>query len=144
MKQPKRIGIQSCMHIQTRLIDLGYDVSIPIGDNSKYDLIIDINGKLIKAQCKTARIRDDIIKFRLAGARINMTGCYNIVYSPIDVDIFIAYCPDNQGYYILRNKDRPKTELSLRLKDPKNNHTNNIRYAKDFLLTKERLDSLIS
>ena len=30
-------------------------VSIPLGDNSRYDLIVEINGKLKKVQCKTSR-----------------------------------------------------------------------------------------
>lgn len=33
----------------------GLTVSQPIGDNAKYDFILDLNKKLIKVQCKTLR-----------------------------------------------------------------------------------------
>ena len=39
----------------TAFYKLGYQVSIPYGENSRYDFIADINGKLIKVQCKTSR-----------------------------------------------------------------------------------------
>ena len=34
--------------------ELGYQCSIPYGENSRYDFIADVNGKLLKIQCKTS------------------------------------------------------------------------------------------
>ncbi|AFN37547.1 hypothetical protein pp2_314 [Vibrio phage phi-pp2] len=35
---------------------LGLTVSQPIGDNAAYDFIIDIDGKLVRVQCKSLRV----------------------------------------------------------------------------------------
>ena len=32
----------------TAFLEAGYNVSIPYGDSCRYDLIVDINGKLIR------------------------------------------------------------------------------------------------
>lgn len=40
-------------------IECGVECSIPYGNGAKYDFIADINGKLLKIQCKSARVIDD-------------------------------------------------------------------------------------
>lgn len=37
---------------------LGYTVSIPYGENNRYDFIADINTKLIRVQVKSSKTRD--------------------------------------------------------------------------------------
>ncbi len=37
-----------------RLLELGWGVAKPLGDRLPYDLIVDINGKLIRLQVKSA------------------------------------------------------------------------------------------
>lgn len=51
-KQIGNINEAKCL---ARFIELGYEVSIPYGDSAKYDLIVDINGKLLRMQCKNPR-----------------------------------------------------------------------------------------
>ena len=56
-KQIKGITTElSCMQ---KFIELGYIVSVPYGNNSRYDLLVD-NGKTIwKVQCKTAKLNEN-------------------------------------------------------------------------------------
>ena len=50
----KAIGELSQAYIIARLIEIGYNVLVPYGDNLRYDLIIeDSEGKLQRVQCKT-------------------------------------------------------------------------------------------
>ena len=42
----------------TAFYENGYAVSIPYGENSRYDFIADIYGKLIRIQVKTSSIKD--------------------------------------------------------------------------------------
>lgn len=49
-KQQGDIGVAKAIYIYTAL---GYTVSIPNTDNSKYDLVVDKNGKLNRVQVKT-------------------------------------------------------------------------------------------
>lgn len=53
MKNSKHIGLISQQHIITKLLETGYSVSIPLGDNNEYDLIVDTGSKLFCVQCKT-------------------------------------------------------------------------------------------
>lgn len=40
-QNPKAIGERSQVHIMCRLLDLGYEVLTPYGDNARYDLVIE-------------------------------------------------------------------------------------------------------
>lgn len=44
---------------------LGYAVSVPYGNSDRYDLVADIDGKLIRIQCKTAEVSEDGKAFRI-------------------------------------------------------------------------------
>ena len=50
----KYLGNLTELQCITRFYELGYPVSIPYGDSEKYDMIIDINGRLYRLQCKHA------------------------------------------------------------------------------------------
>ena len=39
-----------------RLLQAGYVVLTPIGDNQRYDLVIDVSGKFWRIQCKKGRL----------------------------------------------------------------------------------------
>ena len=40
-------------------IQLGYECSVPFGNGAKYDFIADIDGKLLKFQCKSSHYTND-------------------------------------------------------------------------------------
>ena len=64
MDNTKHLGSLTELQCITYLFGLGYDISIPYGDNSSYDFILDVNGKLLKLQCKTSRLKEDgVYKF---------------------------------------------------------------------------------
>lgn len=41
-------GITTEMYVAAYLLSLGYNVSQPMCQDSKYDLIVDVNGKLLR------------------------------------------------------------------------------------------------
>ena len=45
MDNTKHLGSLTELQCITYLFGLGYDISIPYGDNSSYDFILDVNGK---------------------------------------------------------------------------------------------------
>lgn len=63
------------------------DVSIPYGNNSRYDCILDYNGKLLKIQIKTARKLDEN-RFYIPtqNTQTNRNTSKKKKYSPEDVD----------------------------------------------------------
>jgi hypothetical protein len=42
------------MECMLAFMQLGFEISIPFGEDSRYDFIADINDKLYKIQCKTS------------------------------------------------------------------------------------------
>jgi len=55
-QNPKSIGERSQAHIIARFLDVGYNILIPYGDNTRYDLVIeDADGNFYRVQCKTGR-----------------------------------------------------------------------------------------
>lgn len=95
--------------VSAYLLELGYLVSKPLTQDSKYDLIVDVNHKLIRIQVKTARLNDRTIgksiKFNCRSTTNNVRECKKRYYSPEDVDYFATYW-DNEVYLV------PVTECS--------------------------------
>ena len=116
----------------TAFIAAGCGVSIPYGDNSKYDFIADVNGKLLKIQVKTSSIKDEgSIKFSCRTTHVNCAGVKNERYSINEIDFFATYW-NNECYLI------PVAECSvdktLRFVPPKSGQIKGISFAKDYLL----------
>ena len=133
MLESKQIGNLTELQCITSFYELGYKVSLPYGENSRYDFIADIEGKLIRVQVKTCKPSEDgsAISFPCRSTRVNSNGCYHRQYSKDEIDYFCTYY-NNMCYLI------PVTECSkekkLRFSTPKNNQQGRINYAKEYEL----------
>ena len=54
MLETKIKGNVTEMECMLAFMQLGYQVSIPFGEDSRYDFVVDISDKLYKIQCKTS------------------------------------------------------------------------------------------
>lgn len=112
---------------------LGLVISIPYGEDSPYDIIVDINNKLFKIQCKTARKKDDVLVFNCKSGHQNSTKTYRRNY--IDkIDFFMTYY-GNTAYMVPVSVCGTSQKL-LRLGPTKNGQTKNVDFAEDFELIK--------
>ena len=128
----KKKGNLTEMQCMSAFMAQGCGVSIPFGDNSKYDFIADIDGHLLKIQVKTASLKDDnAIKFSCRSTHVNCAGVKNIRYSAKDIDYFATYW-DNKCYLV--PVEECSVEKTLRFAPPKNGQTKGITFAKDYLL----------
>ena len=113
-------------------IENNCSVSIPYGDNSKYDFIADVNGRLLKIQVKTASKRDDeSIKFSCRTTHVNCSGVRNVKYNSEDVDFFATYW---NGTCYLVPVNECSAEKTLRFGAPKNGQTKGICLAENYRL----------
>ena len=121
----------------TAFISLGCGVSIPYGDNSKYDFIADIKGQLYKIQVKTSsKIDENSIHFSCRSTHVNCAGVKNERYSNDEIDYFATYW-DNQCYLIpIQECSVSKT---LRFAPPKNGQIKGISFAEQYTLEKQLL-----
>ena len=85
-------GIVTEMQVATYLLSLGYNVSQPFSQDSKYDLIVDVDGKLLRLQVKTSRLASPTsITFNCRSTTTNVKNCKSRRYSDAEVDYFATY-----------------------------------------------------
>jgi hypothetical protein len=74
MEHPKAVGDRSQLAITLALIDRGFAVFLPVGENTRCDLVIDDGVQLGRVQCKTGRLREGLFaSARAAITRITRT-----------------------------------------------------------------------
>ena len=76
--------------------ELGHKVSIPYGENCRYDFILDVNGTLLKIQVKTSKfVSEDCFEFSTRSTRVNAKGNYSQTYTKDEIDYFATYWENN-------------------------------------------------
>lgn len=113
------------------LAKLGIQVSIPFGDNARYDLIADFNGTLSKIQCKTSRGTEDKIEFDCSSSLTNSKGTSHKDYHG-EIDYFMTSF--NNIAYLIPISDCGTRMFSMRLTPCKNGQVKGISFAKDYEL----------
>jgi hypothetical protein len=131
----KQVGEISETAISLRLLKLGKSVSRPIGDNQRYDLVVDVDGKFQRLQVKTARIKKGCLVATTSRSTGKKGGKYvKSAYTIDEIDGFAIYAPELDKCYFVPISDKSQYEITLRLEAPANNQTKDIRWAKDFEL----------
>lgn len=119
--------------VSLKLAELGFSIFTEEGDISKVDLIAEKKGKFIRIQCKAKVVNDDhilYVDFRKCGPN------YCVKYTKEMFDFFGVYDLTNTGVYFIPSSvlDEYRTGICLRVNDStKNNQSQNINYAKDYL-----------
>ncbi|MCU4744028.1 group I intron-associated PD-(D/E)XK endonuclease [Halobacteria archaeon AArc-m2/3/4] len=117
----KQTGDETEAKIIAALISRGYSVSIPFGDNDRYDLILETGTELHRVQCKTGWIEDDVVRFKTA-SKTTSDGQVEMTDYDGEIDAFGVRCKDNDALYWVPLKDAGKKSTYLRLTEPKIDH----------------------
>jgi hypothetical protein len=127
----KSKGILSEVKVIARLVETGRAVSIPFGDNSRYDLVVEEpDGKLVRVQIKSGRLRKGCVRFYSCSTN-GFTGEYRGYRG--QVDVFMVYCPDNGRIYRVPVEDVGETSVLLRVSPPKRSERGcKFNWAKEF------------
>jgi hypothetical protein len=130
---PVDIGQRSEGAIMTELIKRGYGVLLPLGVNQRYDLVIESEGRFLTAQCKTGRLRNGAVEFSGQSVQSNTRGSRRRSYAG-QVDLFIVYCPANEGLWVIPCDEVPSTGMYLRVDPPRNRQSKRVRWAREYEL----------
>jgi hypothetical protein len=133
----KQKGNLTELQVITYLYSLGYQCSLPYGENSRYDLIADINGTLLKIQVKTSSIKNnnpDAIEFSCRSTRINSSGTVNNRYTKEQIDYFATFW-NNQCYLI--PVEECSVNKTLRFCYPSNGQKQGISLAENYTAEKQ-------
>lgn len=129
----KAIGVITEEEIKLWFLKQGWTVNVPIGDNARYDFIIDFNGKLVRFQSKTSNLTrtDGCLNFACASIKYNRTGSNRTKYTKEEIDYFITLHPETSQIYIVPVEECGN-ECNLRLVAPKNNSFYGVKMARDY------------
>lgn len=130
MKNPKEVGEKTEAAILNCFIQKGIPVSIPWGNNRRYDLIIEVDGKLLKAQCKTGKYSKGVVSFPTAS---KSGGKKRKTYIG-QIDCFLVYCETLSKVYKVNIEEVPnRNTMTLRV-DPVKKFApeSTINWAKDY------------
>ncbi len=136
--ETKQLGNLTQLQCITRFYELGYSVSVPYGDSEKYDMILDINGKLYKLQAKHAKefyTEDNqlsYIKMKTSwqSGYTKQSQYHTNKYSKNEIDFFVTYF---QGKNYLIPVEECSTEKVLRILPPKNGQIKGISFLKNYI-----------
>lgn len=134
MEHPKAKGDRTTLAVLLALQSLGCTLLLPFGENARYDLVIDHDGRFERVQCKTGRLRNGAIVFATTstyGHHRNPTTARKPYTGQIDS--FGVYCPDNGGVYLVPIGDLPnRASAALRVETARNNQVDGIRPASHY------------
>lgn len=143
MLETKQKGILTELQCLEAFSQYGFNVSIPYGENSRYDFIADINGHLLRIQVKTSHgfvNEDNIIQsfeFSTRSTRVNANGTYSHGYNLDEIDYFTTYW--DKKCYLVPVEQCCSATKKLWLFPPKNN-CSSCCFAEDYSIEKQLSD----
>ena len=127
-KHPVDVGHRTEGAILSELVRRGYSVLVSFGVNQRYDLVIDLEGKLVRAQCKTGRLINGVVRFPTRSVRSNTKRTFTRGYVG-DADIFLIHCPENGRVYAVPVEDAPGRCMYLRVAPTGNSQAHRVHWA---------------
>lgn len=93
MNETKIKGLTTELQCQLFFTKLGYNVSVPLGEDCKYDFILDVDNVLIRIQVKTCHINKSNagIEFSCRSTQGNGSMIKNTFYSKESIDFFATF-----------------------------------------------------
>jgi hypothetical protein len=135
--------------VAAKLMEMGYSVSIPFGDSDKYDLVLDFDNQLLRAQVKTGTINSGTVQFN-SSRRVydkekeTKRGANSSEPYKEDIDLFIIYTEKIDSYHVCSLEDTAKSCTKIRIEEPSRNKNDpRIRWEEDYILNEENINKII-
>jgi prevent-host-death family protein len=123
------------LKIAAAAAELGIPVLQPMTEHGRYDLVFEIAERLLRVQCKWARVEGDVAIVRLCNFRITTHGRKRTKYLVGEIDAVAAYCGDlDRVYLIPAELAVGRTQLNLRLRATQNGQRAALHWAADYEL----------
>lgn len=113
----KKSGDQSAAIALAMLVESGYAVSIPWGDNQRYDLVAERNGVFWRIQCKTGWMEKTGYGYFRCNTSNKSTSNGKIVRKHYrgQIECFLVWFPPHRIMYCLPVNEVPITGCSMTL-----------------------------
>ena len=136
MNETNQKGLVTETYCQLAFTQLGIMLSKPISHDCRYDYIADINGKLIRIQCKTSHLKEggNSILFKTESIRGTTSQTIERVYTEEEIDYFYTWY---NGISYLVPVSECGTRFSLYINEEvKANNKSLLKFGKDYELKK--------
>lgn len=134
MDNPNHKGNVAELAIATEAARLGLSVLKPLTEHERYDLVLEIGGRLLRVQCKWGSCQGDVIYVRLKSSYHSPTRGYVMAtYDRTEVDAVAVYCGDlDRCYFLPIDLVAGRGVVSLRLKETRNNQRAALNWATEY------------
>lgn len=131
---PKEKGEITEQIVITEFMKKGYTILRPIGDNKRYDIVIENNNIFQRIQIKTGFFINGCVKFNTSSNRSNTKKNTSTPYTNNDIELFAVYCYETNKVYILPIDESNKYHIQLRVNATKNGKNYKTKFAKEYEL----------
>jgi prevent-host-death family protein len=133
---PNRKGNVAELAIATEAAKLGLAVLKPLTEHERYDLVLGVEGRLLRVQCKWGARRGSVIEVRLRTSYHSPTRGYVLTsYSRAEVDLVAVYCQALDRCYLVPPAIfEGRATVHLRIGPTKNKQRAALNWAADYEL----------
>lgn len=107
----------------------GWQVSFPYGENARYDMVAEKEGKMLRVQVKAATPKNGVLHVNCRSSNNWSVVHYGDKYFEI---VAVVDLESRRVYFIPSNRIG-RSLLNLRLVRPRNNQNKKINFADDYL-----------
>jgi PD-(D/E)XK endonuclease len=132
-RHPIDVGQRTEGAILSELVRRGYCVLVPFGVNQRYDLVVDLEGRFVRAQCKTGRLIEGAVRFSTRSVQANTRRAVTRGYRG-QADVFLVYCPETSRIYSVPVDQAPGRSMHLRVDPSVNKQKQGIHWAEEYEL----------
>ena len=125
----KRKGSIAELAVAAALIKNSWHVLMPYGENTRYDLVAERDGRFVRIQVKYVTPKDGKLKVNCRSSNNWST----LSYTAREIDVIAAYDASSAAIYYVPVASIRKAEMNLRLAPTKNNQKAKVRFAEQFL-----------
>ena len=129
-------GLTTELICMQKFIELGYIVSVPYGNNSRYDLLVDNGTTIWKIQCKTAKLNENGSYTIQTCNKVSTTTQRRVKHYTKDEIDFIASVIQNQLVIIPVELIEKTASKVFRTELPKYGAKSNCNLIEDFTVEK--------
>ena len=128
----KHKGDLGVLKAQVDLFEQGFMICIPQTEHAPFDLVAYRDGEFRRVQVKYRSVdRFGKLDVKFSTSWADGRGTHTFPIDKAQVDLYCIYCPDtDECYYI--DPEAFGSNVTLRVSAPKNNQTQNVKFASDF------------
>lgn len=134
-RNTKAVGDRAEAMVIAALICHGYLVSIPFGENHRYDLIADDGEKLLRIQVKSGRFRNGIIAYSCSSSHQHRRSGPTASRPYFgQIEYLAVYCAGTGKVYLVPESELVATRAHMRVAPCLNRQARKVRWAVEYEL----------